>query len=271
MNWKSTAFLIVLLGAGASAWWWLSHREGEAPVSPTLAYFKDALTSDKLTRVEVVRGKDTRFVLERTGQEWSLPGKWPTRPQETKAWIERLTSLNTRFQPVPLDDKADLKPYGLADNPLIIKVTCGDETHTLRFAAEPGGGYRYARPTYVRLDEKPEVIRLGDDLLAELDRTIDHFRKLSFFPYESVPKEEDSREKIDQLLADEVEFQSASHKLTLAKVDGAWRLKEAFEKKDNQWQTQFANDRVEEGKLKAFLVACADLGWAGKSVDNKNK
>ena len=56
-----------------------------------------------LERIAVQRGTKPRFVLERTGDEWSLPGKWPVRDVELKQWLDALSTLRSRFAALPID------------------------------------------------------------------------------------------------------------------------------------------------------------------------
>ena len=269
MNVKTTIFLIILLGAGAGAWFWYETRRTEETLSPTETFLEESLVPTKITRIEVARGKESRFVLEKTGAEWHLPGNWPARAQETEQWLATLTSLRSRFSAVPLEEKADLKPYGLDDAPLTVKVTAGDETHTLRFGEEPGNSNRFTRPTYVRLDEKPEVIRLGPGVLAALDRGQDYFRQRRLFPVERIAKEA-TKNKVEEIRAAQIEVETPDAKFTIGKKGGEWILKEAYTKKDKEWKRVCSEDRLDPAKRDALLRGFPDL-WADKFVDDKNK
>ena len=62
-------------------------------------------------RIEIGQA-DQRLVLERgNDNEWTLPGKWPTRRREVAELVGLLTGLRTRFAPMPLAGE-DLKPFG---------------------------------------------------------------------------------------------------------------------------------------------------------------
>ena len=272
MNLKTTFALIVLLGAGVGAWYWYTQmpRRPAETASPTLTFLEQSLTVDKITRIEVTRGKDTRFVLEKTGKEWNLPGKWPLRPQETDQWIATLTSLRSRFAPTPMTDKTDLKEFGLNNNPLTIKVTVNDQVHTIELGEEPSETNRFTRATFVRVDGKLEIIRLGPGLLAALDRPIDYFQLRELFPFERVAKDEDSKDKVEQLDAPEATVETVTEKFTIVKKDKDWILKGAAKKVGKDWQPAASEDRLDPDKLKSVLTAFPDL-WAEKFVDKKDK
>lgn len=270
MNLKTTVVLFVLIGAGAGAWFGFATRKTEEAASPTATFLEQSVVAEKITRIETSRGKESRFVLEKTGADWHLPGAWPARKQETEQWLAALASLRSRFAAIPVADGADLSPYGLDDNPLVIKVTAGDTTHTLRFGEQPGDSNRFTRPTYVRLDDKPEVIRLGPGVLAALDRKADYFRQQRLFPFERVANDEDAKDKVEQITAEEIEIGTPTARFTLAKKGSEWILKDASTKKDKDWKRAFAEDRVDPAKRDALLRGFPDL-WADKFVDPKSK
>ncbi len=271
MNLKTTFLLILLAAVGAGAWFGFAMRKAEQPTtSPTLTILEQTLTPSKITRIEATRGKETLFTLEKTDKDWSLPGKWPCRQQEVDQMIELLSNLRSRYAPIPLGKDADLKPYGLTGDPLTIKITAGDDTHTLRFGEEPGETNRFTRPTFVRLGEQKEVIRLGPGIAAALDRRADYFQQRRLFPVERVARDEDSKEKVEQLDAAEVQVETGGTKFTIVKKDKDWRLKEAQKKKDQTWEPAGSNDRVDPDRLNGLLRGFPDL-WAEKFVEKKDK
>jgi hypothetical protein len=297
MNLKTTFLLILLVGAGAGGWAWLHYRTkpDEATASKTISYLQSDLAADKVKKVEVLRGgrvgvfsrtpEKTLFTLERTGQEWNLPGKWPVRRQETEQWLASLSSLKTRFAPIVVGKSPALKPYGLDNPPLVLKVTVGDTTRTLRLGEEPGVGNRFSRATYVRLDDEEEVIRLGPGVVAALDRPLEYFKQRRLFPIERLAKDEDGRDKFEQLVAAEVEVEAGAKKIVLIKKEADWELKAAFKKekdwlndwevkpiiaKEKDWRKTVSEDRLEPGWLKSFLSAFADL-WAERFVEQNAK
>src|SRR5207249_3180052 len=92
MNLKTTIFLTLLLGAGAGGWVWFETRQPKETARPTADFLENSLDVAKVTRIEATRGTESQFVLERTGDEWHLPGKWPVRTQEVEQWFSTLTS-----------------------------------------------------------------------------------------------------------------------------------------------------------------------------------
>jgi Domain of unknown function (DUF4340) len=307
MNLKTTIVLAFLVAAGTGAWFWLDSRQpAEAEASSSLDFLQTKLSADKITRVEVTRlhkpldlphrgasafgltsvplGHGPRlasfapldkaptilFVLEKSGQEWTLPGNWPVRPQETKQWLAVLTSLRSRFAPIVLSDPIQLKPYGLDEYPLVIDVTAGGEKNTLFFGEEPAGANRFTRATFVRLDGKNEVIQLGPGVFAALDRKADYFQQRRLFPIERVAKDENATEKVEQLDANAVEVETKGEKLTIAKKGKDWILQEADKKDDKKWKRVSSEDRLDPARRDAFLRAFPEL-WAEKFVEGSSK
>ncbi len=307
MNLKTTIFLAFLTGAGIGAWfWWDARKAAQTPAaSMTLDFLQNELTATKLKRIEVSRMPSpleppqkaagivglacaplgqgpfaslstlaplvpqTLVTLEKKDDgKWHLPGDWLVRPQETEQYLAALTSLHSRFTPIALDDPVDLKPYGLSDKPLLLKITSGAGPHTLQFGEEPDEAHRFTRSTFVRLDDMPEVIRLGPGVFAALNRSLDYFRQRRLFPVERVAKEEDSKEKVEQLDASEVEVTTDAGKFVIHKNDKDWLLKEAYRKKGPDWLHVVSNDRLDPAKRDALLRAFPDL-WAETFVAMK--
>ena len=269
MNLKTTLLLLVLLGSGVGAWYWLNTHNSKATAEPSVAFLEESLVPDKVTKIEVSRGKESGFTLVKSGKEWNLAGNWPSRPQETAEWIHLLTSLRTRFAPIPITD-GNLKPFGLDANPLIVKVTIDGAPVTLRFGEEPAESNRFTRSTYVRIDEKPVVVRLGPGVLAALDRPLSYFQQRRLFAVERAAKDEDSKEKVEQLLASKAAVETPTEKFTLEKHGTDWTLNDVQRKKDKTWEIVSTKDRVDPDKLRAFLTAFADI-WAENFVENKGR
>lgn len=194
MHWKST-LLLVVLAAGAGAWYfrgddWAARvglRDAPAAAeSPSLAVLADKLTPAAVTRVEVPQPSGEPLVVEKAGAGWRLPGNWPLRGPEAEELVGLLTNLRTRFQPVPIEAGADLTPYGLApaQKPTAVTVTAGGIPYVLTFG-EPdasAGDPPFTRPAYVRVNDFPEVLRLGPDVLPLLRRPADGYRRRQLFP-----------------------------------------------------------------------------------------
>lgn len=259
MNWKSTVFLFVLGIAGVVAWGVSERLRPTAKSSPTLDYLKKSLAKGDIQRIEVRRGADTRFVLEKTGQEWSLPGKWPVRTAEAQAVVGTLSGLSSRFASTPIDASTDVKEnFGLGDSALTVKLQVDGQEATLHLGEKPGNARDFDRPTYLRLGDNKEVIRLGPGVIAALDRPVEYFQQRRLFPTESVAKEGEGQEKVEQLAASAVRVERSDEEFALVKNGDVWEIKAP------------ARDRVEPRRLKDLLVACADL-WAEKFIDKKGK
>jgi hypothetical protein len=199
MNFRTTLLLLILVAGGVALYWYrplVAEKLGlEArPATPdagTLGVLEHEITADRVRRVEVVPGNSAgtapALAFERTGKVWSLqPGAWPARKPETEELIALLTELRSRFEPIPVTP-ADLKQYGLApeQHPVTVKVTLRDreQPFTLTFGEPPTKPENpFVQPTYLRLDEKPEVVRLGPGLLAVLKRPKDDYQKRQLFP-----------------------------------------------------------------------------------------
>src|SRR5262249_17836903 len=148
--------------------------------------------------------------------------KWQTRTREVQDLVDLLTRLRSRFAPIAVREE-DLKKYGLDQPAVLVKVCAGTKDYQLAFGeaevkiqppdqesevkekagdeAEAGEGNRFSRPTYLRLDENREVVRLAPGLIAALGRPPDYYQQRRLFPFERVAKEEGSSEKVEQLAA----------------------------------------------------------------------
>src|SRR3954471_10740893 len=193
MNLRTTLILLVLVAAGFVLYRvgpalppWLDPTPRPAPVADagTRATL-DGLRAADVEAVEVRR--DDRAVKLRRGQggAWSLPGQWPTRQEEVRSLVDLLTRLHSRFEPIPVGADADLKKYGLEPPALTVLLETGKRKYTLAFGEEQtAAGPAIARPTYLRLDDNPEVVRLGPGLVALLDRPADYYQQRRLFPAE---------------------------------------------------------------------------------------
>ncbi len=279
MNLKTTLVLLVLVAAaaalGAVQWFrsdlpsWLVSPPPPPASSRSLSLLETEFTPERLTRIEVAQG-ERRLVLERTGDEWSLPGKWPTRHAEVNGLVTVLTNLRSRFATRRVEPGGDaLKPYGLDRPAVTVTVRAGDKDHRLAFAegdAAPEGndadGNRFSRPTWLRIDDYPEVVRLSPGIVAALDRPVDYYQQRRLFPEERVTKEPGSPEKVERL---------AGRALTVTdkKKDGAgtWTLTH----QGDDWDlTQPTRDRTDPEKVRSILTAVPDI-WADVFVDRGGK
>jgi hypothetical protein len=267
MNIKTTLALMLLVGAGVLLWIFgdpllsllgPSARPGSATDSETRA-FLDHLRADKITRIEVYRQATPILELSRKpGGAWSLPGNWPLRDAEVNALVERLVSLRSRFRPQSISGDYDLANVGLDQPAITIKLTADGENHTLAFGEKTGDSSenRFARDTYVRLDTKPEVLRLPPGLIAALDKPTDYYQQRRLFEGERVAKEGSEGEKVERLTAQTV---SVADK----KPDGGHFT---LEHRGSDWiLAEPVRDRVDAATRDALLSAVPDI-WAEQFV-----
>lgn len=198
MHWKSS-LLLVALALGLGFWLWKgdawSVRWGLRPApepdladSPSIAFLTRELTAGKLRRIEIPSSTSAESVMllrDDVTEGWKLPGNWPMRSAVADELIELLTSLRTRFAPIPITETTDLSPFGLAaeQNPVEVKIQTEGRIHTLRFGEAIPTGYdnRFTRPTYLRIDDWPELLRLGPNVLPIIRRPLDEYRKRQIF------------------------------------------------------------------------------------------
>src|SRR5262245_10948235 len=206
MNLKTTIALIILAGgAGVLVWKGgeLAPKVGLAP-EPTPAAKGESvgalagLTPEQVTAITVRApgSAPVEFKSAGTGKPLELPGNWPVRRNEVAELVATVTGLKSRFQPVPLDPNDDLKQYGLAksQDPVIVEVGTASGKHTLTVGEAPAqpGENPFTRPAFVRVDQQPEVLRLGPDVLPVLRRPADFYRKRQLFPDQERLKVADS-------------------------------------------------------------------------------
>jgi hypothetical protein len=198
MNVKTTLGLLVLAGLGALLFWKgpaLGPKLGlvppptETPDLGTAAVLETELMPSHLKRIELRPRPDADLLVldaAKPGQ-WMMPGNWPLRQGEVEELVARLGDLRSRFRPVPLPADADLKPFGLADGQspasVLLQTTDG-KTFRLRFGRPEVSRIDdpFATPTYVRLDDRAEVLRLGPDLMDLLRRPREDYQRRQLFP-----------------------------------------------------------------------------------------
>jgi hypothetical protein len=272
MNIKTTLALMVLLGAGALLWWFGGPKLPSAlnlstqPVAASDAgtrEFLESLKADQITRIEVKRGGETSFeLLRKPDGAWGMAGNWPVRKAEVEELVARLVSLRSRFRPQPLDEQTPAKTFRLdpngekaEDRPLLaVKLTVGGEDHTIWFGEEQSGSLenRFARDTYVRLDKKPEALRLPPGIVAALDKPRDYYQQRRLFEGERVAKEGGDSEKVERLKAHSV-------RVSEKKTDGP---RFTLERRDSEWElAEPVRDRLDSAPRDALLSAVPDI-WA---------
>ena len=196
MKMKSTLVLVLL--AGVTALWYFkgdawgpaigikpAHSEREKSAA---AGTLDALSPAAINHIEVTYAPGDSLVLDRaaTDSGWKLPGNWPLRKPEVEELVDTLGRLRSRFQAIPLPDGANLAQYGLAadQKPLVVKVMTNNHLLSLRFGSPKTapGETAFTRPAYVRVDEAPEVLKLGPDVMPVVSRPADSYRRRTLFP-----------------------------------------------------------------------------------------
>jgi hypothetical protein len=271
MNLKTTLVLVILLVAGGAlyrfapelpSWAVPSRRAPAAADAGTQAVLEKELTADRLTRIEIVRGEQKRVALEKApgGDDWLLPGRWPTRDPEVKQLVALLGGLRTRHAPEPITEETDLRAYGLQPPAVTVRVVAGGKEYRLAFGKGKAAN-RLASPTWLRLDDRPEAIRLGPGLIAILDRPAEYYQRRQLFPAEPLARERDAQEKRDRLQAQALEVKDradAAKGYTLVRNGDEWELSKPF------------RDRLDPEKLRAVLEAVPDL-WAEYFVERGNK
>jgi hypothetical protein len=285
MNLRTTLVLAVLAVAGVGIWLIgprLPERLSPVPLAPprsdagTLEVFEKDITPERTKSIEISRAGEPVLALERGGKDtWVLPGGWPTRDDEIKELVNRLTTLRSRFAPLPLpEDKQErektLRRYGLA--PAVFTVLLHTEETSAKGSEVKKTTYKlffgegeteddengFFRPVYVRLGDRPEVVRLGPGLLALLDRPRDYYRKRQLFPTERVARSAspgDKGDRVKRLQATQVEVEDRAKKssFTLAEGRKGWQL------------TRPTVDRVDPDARDRLLEGFAEL-WAERFV-----
>ncbi len=264
MNLKTTLALAVLVAAGCAFYFlglsvpaFLGTRPAAPADAGTTAFLENELTPDRLTRIEIHQGDQRLVVLDRPrGGDWSLPGGWPTRKPEAEALVKLLTSLRSRFTPISLSKQEGPEQFGLDKPAVTVLVQLGDQPHRLRFAEKADEANRFGRPTHLRLDNRPEVLRLGPNVIAALSRPADHYQQRRLFPFERVVRDADSPEKVERLDGKELEVKGPDGIYRLVKTGDDWELAEPVK------------DRADPDKLRTLLTALPDL-WAEEFVTAK--
>lgn len=256
MNLKTTLFLAILLLVGGLAWLLLATLKPAESTSATVAALHDDLAPESLTRIEIAGASGRKLILERGGpnEPWSLPGKWPVRKNEVEHLVQAITTLRSRFAPIPATD-ADLKKYGLDPATLTVTVKAKGTDHVVRLGEKDDANNRFSRPTYLRLDQGSEILRLAPGLIAELDKQQEYYQQRRLFPVERVTRDD---AKVEQLAAQSIAVKAPATSFQL-------------EKKGDDWQLQSpVKDRVDPEKLKTLLSALPDI-WAEQFIDKKDK
>jgi hypothetical protein len=213
MNWKTTLVLLSLAGAGALLYILgpdlppaLNPGKESTKVADrgTRAALKE-LDADDIAYLQVRHGDETITLERGPGGTWNMPGQWPTHKAEVRALVDLIAGLHSRFEPEPITAETDLKEYGLDDPAVTVRIRTEKVNHSLQFGEKQGEkGDRFSRPTYLRLDDNEEMVRLEPGLLDQLRHDANYYRQRRLFPSERVAKDTTSNEKVERLDASAV-------------------------------------------------------------------
>jgi hypothetical protein len=259
MNIKTTIVLVVLIALCGGAWFGVTLLNPPAPASETRATLDEHFKPGAITHIEVTRGEQ-KVVLDKGADGWSLPGKWPVRKPEVEQLVSALCSLHSRFAPLPVAGDDDAKKLGLA-GPQVVNVTVKADGHDykLTFGEEPEQTSRFSRPTYLRLGDASEALRVAPGLLAVLDRPQEYYMQRRLFPVERIAKPGEERgDKVEQIAAKAVAVKGGSTAYTIVRNGDSWELRAPV------------RDRVDPEKIKTILTSLPDI-WAEKFVEAGKK
>jgi hypothetical protein len=302
MNWKTTLALVLLAGGCGLLFWKgpqvLSRKSGPAGESESTRLVQEFSTQN-LVAVEVLSGEKSLVKLQAPafGKPLELVGNWPVRQAELDELVQLLTNLRSRFAPIPLAADADLSGYGLdakKQNPITVKVKINDKGHTLLFGqpASNAGENSFTQPTYLRIDEQPDLLRLGPDVLNVLRRGEEEYRLRRIFPEKSrlrvseeiapnLASDERPTTKMTELLDDRVtriHIDGPAGSYTLEKIADLPKEKPLPSRPQGDtfvtpvqlaesWRLTYpVGDRVDPVKLRTILSLLSDL-WVEKFLD----
>ncbi|HEV3144144.1 MAG TPA: DUF4340 domain-containing protein, partial [Gemmataceae bacterium] len=299
MNFRTTIFLLILAAGGALAWWGLpkiaprlgfASRQVNSNGIGSLDDLDQKLTRESISRIEVKAGPEPVVLEKSQSGVLALPGQWPTRKQEADELVGLITSLHSRFQPISVGTGMNLKPYGLDEiqKPVAVEVkTAEGNFHLLFGEPEQAEGSPFARPTYVQVNYRPEVVRLGPDLLPVLKRPREFYQRRQIFPEVERVKfagntpppspfgPPPSAESTGPVMLPRVQYitvEGPLGKISLRRVsefqkpeDLASTRFEPFQVAEHWEITDPVTDRPEPDRLKALLAAIPDL-WVERFV-----
>jgi hypothetical protein len=183
MRWLITVLLLLLVVAGGAVL--LAPERVLPPLGlgrPTPAASESVatlsgLTADKLTKLELTRkDQPTLTLLRDPNGRWAQPGDWPVREKQVNELVAAVAGLKSRFQPAPVGD--DPAAFGLADadRPYTVSLQAEGKTVALTFGQTKDGA------AYVRVGDRPEVLRVGPDVFQVIARNPDEYRRRQLFP-----------------------------------------------------------------------------------------
>jgi hypothetical protein len=261
MNLKTTLVLLVLVAAAGALIWWgqLPPALDPALTPPPVADRGTRAVLDELEPKQIVLIKvhnangETRLERKPDGV-WNMPGNWPTRQAEVEELAQLLGNLHSRFVPLPIRTNDELKTYALDRPAVVVKLETENQKYQLAFGekATTTESTPFTRETFLRLDERPEVVRLAPGLVALLNRPAEYYQQRRIFPAERVAKEGKPEEKVERLTARAVEVEETKKDglhYTLSHDRGEWNLREPV------------RDRLDAPVRDALIAAVPDI-WA---------
>ena len=310
MNLKTTIALLLLAGGCAALFWKGPELAPRLHLAPQPRATSNAGTSavianlpvEEITHVVVDVPDRPKLELKApaVGKPLELPGNWPIRRSEVAELLSTLHDLKSRYYPIPMDDKTDLKPYGLADEqkPIVVTLSEGGTSQTMKFGEAPllAGENPFTRATYVRLEGKDEILRLGPHVTPILRRGEETYRRRQLFPEairarigdakrpQNIPGLDEPPSSISIATfvlsneAKEIEVETANGRFVLRRVEELPKPEAPADKPDGEetivpaklakaWIiVKPVEDHGDPDKLKAILTAIPDL-WVEKFVD----
>ncbi len=300
MNVKTTIFFVFLAAICAALLWkgteiaprlGLASRPVEVADHGTAAEL-EKLAHEKITRIEIKQlGEDksktlVTLAVPKNGETLELLGNWPVRRYEVDELVSALTHLKSRYQPIPLGKDAELKSYGLdpSQHPTSVTIQASGGSHVLLFGQEElkPGENPFLLPTYVRVGDRDEVLRLGPDIMPLLKRSEETYRRRQLFPEiervkiadSSSGRGEGSAGSTVMLLGDQakqIDVDGPLGKFVLERLaptpapieqpdKPSADLTVSPEQIAQSWAlTQPVRDRVDPAKLRAILAAIPEL------------
>ncbi len=256
MNYRTTVTLAVLVAIGAIVWLGVVLLQPTPPTSDTIVFLEESLNKDDLTFIEV-KGENPVKLTRGEDGKWSLQGNWPVRDYAVASLVEIITRLDSRFSPIMVEEDG-LEKYGLDKDGLKVLIKINDNEHTLLFGEAEDNDNQFSRPTYLRLNDNEEILRLAPNLIAQLARPAEYYMQRRLFQYERAKKDEESDLTEEKLLAKSIQLKAEDKKFTLARADGKWQLAKPVV------------DRLDPDKVDTLLTAFPDI-WAEKFYDQGDK
>lgn len=276
MNFKTTLALLVLAAAAGYVWYRgidLPPRLDPMPSRPAVTDLGtraelNGLDPQKLTVIEVKNG-DRKTTLKRApGGDWTMEGNWPVRAAEARALAELIGALRSRFEPLPASTDKELASYGLLPPTMTVEAQASGRIWHMALGEprEDGSADRFSRPTYLRLGDLKEVVRVAPGIIAQLDKPSEYYQQRRLFDSLPVAKNEGSAEKVERLDARRITLED--HEKDKDDLDSSKKEKPAITllRDGETWKIDKpVVDRLEARSRDALLSAVPDI-WADHFV-----